>query len=96
MKHTSHKKINIIALVMMLMFIFVLCSCGKKSSDSSSKSDSSSESASDSSGPAEESSSENNLPESQTGLPTREEILKEAPEVYDYSVLVSINPAFIL
>ena len=79
MKHKNCKKIRIIALVMMLMFIFVLCSCGKKSSDSSSQADSSSEA--DSSEPSGDSSKENDTPGSLSGLPTREEVLKEAPEV---------------
>ena len=83
--------------VLTLLFVFVLAACGRKGSKSSESSPAgeASESASDT-GEASDNPEDSSSADPAAVLPAREEILKDAPEVYDYSVLVSINPSFLL
>ncbi len=83
--------------VLTLLFVFVLAACGRKESKSSESSPAgeASESASDT-GEASDNPEDSSSADPAAVLPAREEILKDAPEVYDYSVLISINPSFLL
>ena len=83
--------------VLTLLFAFMLAACGKKESKASESSPAgeASESASDT-GEASDNPEDSSSADPAAVLPSREEILKDAPEVYDYSVLISINPSFLL